>query len=222
MGRVRERRKEKKEGGMEAAKEERSATGSYSVSYQWPQAKVFRHRNFMQRAGREEEKCQERGREGGREAQNQEGGSHLWFIVKRDVYMRKDGHTLKAISPCERFHSEGTNEHSRRPATLREERERRGEERRSAEHIPFDLHSLPYFHINKSLLFLFTSRGYIPIAVMQSYDSWAQSQGLELACQPGRGVTTPHSVDEQQERKEGRVGERKEETEPMRVGGKTV
>lgn len=59
-------------------------------------------------------------------------------------------------------------------------------------------------------------------AVMQSSDSCAQSQGLELARQPSRGVTTPpRSVGKQQERKEGRWGdERKGGTKPMWEGGK--
>lgn len=41
---------------------------------------------------------------------------------------------------------------------------------------------------------------------MQSSDSCAQSQGLEAARQPSRGVTAPHSVGKQQERKEGGGG----------------
>lgn len=39
---------------------------------------------------------------------------------------------------------------------------------------------------------------------MQSSDSCVQSQGLESARQPSRGVTTPRSVGKQQERKEER------------------
>lgn len=37
------------------------------------------------------------GREGGK---NEEGGSHLRFVVKGYCYMRKKEHTLKAISLC--------------------------------------------------------------------------------------------------------------------------
>lgn len=56
---------------------------------------------------------------------------------------------------------------------------------------------------------------------MQSSDSCAQSQGLESARQPSRGVTAPRSVGKQQERKEERWGEeRKGETKPMREGGR--
>lgn len=68
------------------------------------------------------------------------------------------------------------------------------------------------------------SCGLSPQAVMQSYDSCAQSQGLESARQPSRGVTTPRSVGKQQERKEERWGGTKEKKkiEPMREGGKTV
>lgn len=67
------------------------------------------------------------------------------------------------------------------------------------------------------------SCGLSPQAVMQSSDSCAQSQGLESTRQPSRGVTTPHSVGKQQERKEERWGEeRKGEMKPMREGRKTV
>lgn len=57
---------------------------------------------------------------------------------------------------------------------------------------------------------------------MQSSDSCAQSQGLEWAHQPSRGVTTLHSVGKQQERKEGRWGGRKDETEPASRGKKKL
>lgn len=45
------------------------------------------------------EEFQAEGREGGkvpggREAQNEEGGSHLRFVVKWDCYMRKEGRIL--------------------------------------------------------------------------------------------------------------------------------
>lgn len=50
-------------------------------------------KNSRQRAGREGG-CQE----GAREAQNEEGGTHLRFVVKGDCYMRKEEHTLKAVS----------------------------------------------------------------------------------------------------------------------------
>lgn len=52
-------------------------------------------KNSRQRAG-SEGRCQE----GGREAQNEEGGAHLRFVVKGDCYMRKEEHALKAISLC--------------------------------------------------------------------------------------------------------------------------
>lgn len=55
-------------------------------------------RNSRQRAGREG-RCQEGEREAGK---NEEGGSHLWFVVKGYCYMRKEEHTLKAISLCGR------------------------------------------------------------------------------------------------------------------------
>lgn len=67
------------------------------------------------------------------------------------------------------------------------------------------------------------SCGRSPQAVMQSSDSCAQSQGLELEHQPSRGVTTPHSVGKQRRRKEGRWGdERKEGMKPMREEVKTA
>lgn len=50
-------------------------------------------KNSRQRAGREG-RCHE----GGREAQSEEGGAHLRFVVKGDCYMRKAQHALKAIS----------------------------------------------------------------------------------------------------------------------------
>ncbi len=56
---------------------------------------------------------------------------------------------------------------------------------------------------------------------MQSSDSCVQSQGLESAHQPSRGVTAPRSVGKQQERKEERWGEeRKGEMKPAREGRK--
>lgn len=67
------------------------------------------------------------------------------------------------------------------------------------------------------------SCGRSPQAVMQSSDSCAQSQGLELEHQPSRGVTTPHSVGKQRRRKEGRWGdERQEGMKPMREEVKTA
>lgn len=44
---------------------------------------------------------------------------------------------------------------------------------------------------------------------MQSSDSCAQSQGLESACQPSRGVTTPRSVGKATGEERREVGGRK-------------
>lgn len=73
------------------------------------------------------------------------------------------------------------------------------------------------------------SCGLSPQAVMQSSDSCAQSQGLELAHQPSRGVTTQRSVGKQQERKEEKLGGKggrkikpmreEKQCEVVRVGG---
>lgn len=65
---------------------------------------------------------------------------------------------------------------------------------------------------------------------MQSSDSCAQSQGLELARRPSRGVTTQRSVGKQQERKEEKLGGQRggrkmkpmreeKQCEVVRVGG---
>jgi len=42
-GETQEGRTERKKGGIDGLKEGESATGSFSASYRWPPARVFRH-----------------------------------------------------------------------------------------------------------------------------------------------------------------------------------